>query len=313
MRMRESVRPMRGALLALALCGLLGATLAGCGVSTTQGAPTPSPSPSPTATATATTAPTATATPLAGQPCSAQDFTNGGLKYVQQGDMLVEVLDFQPPTYPGYQLPEGLPLAPYKVSPDVVGKPVAGRALSNPSKGFAFSICNASASHSHALSQVALKILSFTTYTGHLNEVRMCGAVYSRQDGARDGGCGGGAAFDITMTAAFAANAGAGAVATAAIDPTNNSLGPLPVTLTPGHGLFILITPTLPTAPGTYSYGVGVAMDGGQLVYGTTGTTPALFAPVAHAWDGQYCTSSAMQAQIPPATTPPTYYLCPAP
>ncbi len=54
-------------------------------------------------------------------------------------------------------------------------------------------------------------------------------------------------------------------------------------------------------------------MDGGQLVYGTTGTTPAFFAPVAHAWDGQYCTSSAMQAQIPPATNPPTYYLCPAP
>jgi hypothetical protein len=305
---------MRGALLALALCGLLGTTLAGCGVSTTQGAPQAStPSPSPTATATATTTPTATATPYAGQPCSAQDFTNGGVKYIQQGDMLVGVLDFQPPTYPGYQLPEGLPLAPYKVSPDIVGKPVSGHALSNPNTGFAFSICNASASHSHVLSEVGLKILAFTPYSGHLNEVRECGMVYSRQDGPKGGGCGGGSAFDMTLAAVFAANAGQGAVAIASSNPATSEVGVLPVTLAPGHGIFIAITTTLPTAPGTYSYGVGVAVDGGQLVYGTTGTTPALFAPVAHAWDGQYCTSSAMQAQIPPATNPPTYYLCPAP
>src|SRR5258708_5561800 len=141
-----------------------------------------------------------------------------------------------------------LALAPYSGSPDAAGKRSPALPLSDPSTGFAFSICNASATHSHVLSQVALKILSFTPYSGHLNEVRMCGMVYSRQQGARGGGCGGGSAFDITMTAAFAANAGAGAVATAAIDPTNNSLGPLPVTFLPGHGLFILITPPLPTA-----------------------------------------------------------------
>ncbi len=67
----------------------------------------------------------------------------------------------------------------------------------------------------------------------------MCGMVYSRQQGAQGGGCGGGAAFDMSLTAAFAVNVGTGAVAIAQINPATSGVGALPVALVPGHGLSI--------------------------------------------------------------------------
>ncbi len=49
--------------------------------------------------------------------------------------------------------------------------------------------------------------------------------------------------------------------------------------------------------------------DGTPLPF--TGEGSLLLAPVAHVWNGQACTSSGMLAQIPPATNPPTSYICP--
>ena len=42
-----------------------------------------------------------------------------------------------------------------------------------------------------------------------------------------------------------------------------------------------------------------------------TAGVPMLLAPVAHVWNGQACTAASMLAQIPPATNPPTPYICP--
>ena len=39
---------------------------------------------------------------------------------------------------------------------------------------------------------------------------------------------------------------------------------------------------------------------------------PYLAGPIAHSFTGAACNSPAMLAQIPPATTPETYYICPA-
>lgn len=303
----------RRLLYGCALVALSCVILAGCGASTgkTLGKTTPGVLP----TATVTPWPTdivAPTVPPQVTPCSTALFANQRMGYGQQGDIIVGALDFQPPTYPGFQLPTNLPLAPYEVNGPIGGKGNGGPyalPLSNPGKGFALMLCNSSATQTHTLSSVTMKVASFTPYSGTLNEVRECAMVYSRQ-GMAGGGCGGAAAFDMQLTGAFPTSAPTGTVIT--MQNSGSSNLSLPVTLQPNQILFILLGPTLPSLSGTYSYAAGVSIDGAPVTYAPSGTTPALYAPVTHSWDGNNCASSAMQSQIPPATNPPTYYLCPA-
>jgi hypothetical protein len=64
------------------------------------------------------------------------------------------------------------------------------------------------------------------------------------------------------------------------------------------------------TVPGYYTFTFGIGVDGSAPVFAATSPS-TLLAPIAHQWTGTACTAAAMQAQIPPATTSPTYYLCP--
>ena len=82
------------------------------------------------------------------------------------------------------------------------------------------------------------------------------------------------------------------------------------MTLAPGQLLEVNDDITAPTAPGTYTFGFAVAVDGDSPVFFSS--SPAtLLAPVAHKWSGKGCTAPAMLAQIPSATTPATFYICP--
>lgn len=302
-----------------ALVALLCVTLAGCSGSGAKAQGKTS------ARATATTLPTPTVTPfptsivaptVASQItiCSTALFTQSQMSYGQQGDIIIGALDFQSPYYPGFQLPSNLPLAPYKVDGSAIGGKGGpgswnGLPMSNPANGFAVMLCNASATQTHTLTSVTMKVASFTSYSGALNEVRTCAMVYSRQ-GMAGGGCGGASAYDMQLTGTFPANAPAGTEITMQSGATDGEV--LPVTLKPNQTLLIVLAPTLPQLSGTYSYQAGVSIDGGGVVYPAGGTPPALWAPVTHSWNGDNCNSAAMQSQIPPATNPPTYYICPA-
>jgi len=249
--------------------------------------------------------PAATAAPgpgaptgFAGVPCTREAFTAQGETVARVGDILLGQLDFNS-GYPGYVLPDDLRLAPYQLGGDAIG-PLPD--LSNPAPGVAFKLCNASATQSHVVSAIAIRIDSFASYSGHLNEIRLCAPVYSRQ-GMRGGGCGGGFPFDVNLAAAFAAGASTGDVANADFKP---------ITLSPGKEIVVSVTLTLPTALGTYAFRGGIALDSGAVTYPADPAPPALYAPVAHEWSGQNCTRPDMLAQIPLATTPPTYYICPS-
>ncbi|HEX6820191.1 MAG TPA: hypothetical protein VF120_17580 [Ktedonobacterales bacterium] len=304
-----------------ALVALLCMTLAGCGGSGAKAQGKTS------AHATATKLPTPTITPFPTDivaptvpsqvtNCSTALFTQAQMSYGQQGDVLFGGLDFQAPAYPGFQLPSSLPLAPYKVDGSAIGGKGGpntswnGFPLSNPSNGFNFMLCNSSATQTHTLSHVSMKVVSFTSYSGTLNEVRTCTMVYSRQ-GMAGGGCGGASAYDMQLVGAFPANAPTGTEITMQNSGSGGNVS-LPATLAPNQMLYIVLQPTLPQLSGTYSYQVGVSIDGGPVAYVAGGTPPALWAPVTHSWSGDNCNSSSMQSQIPPATNPPTYYICPA-
>lgn len=301
-------RAARGACLVL-LCLLI----ASCGASPS---PTAHSTVTATATATATRAPTSTATPVPtadpGQPCRPQP--GDTYTYHQVGDLVVRQADFGL-AYPSSMLPDGTPLNPYLLPTGayqhgIAGSPPTDPNLKEPGGGYIFTVCNSSATRSHALTSVSLKIASFTPYTGQLNTWSFCDGYFVRPTGAQYGGCGGGFAGDAYLHVSFPASAGAGASVAAQTSTSAPTGTALPITLKPGVSILVNVGITAPTSPGQYAFAFAVSVDGAAPVYFST-ATPTLLAPIAHKWTGQACLTAIMQQQIPPATSPSSYYICP--
>ncbi len=284
---------------------LLALALSACGqtaVPPTARATTPTPTATPGPTD--TPAPTATSTPV-GAYCSAPGAIGPVVGKV--GDLAFNaprVLDM----YPALKLPDGLALAPLKVDGPVKSASASGWPVAN-IRQYVLNVCNTSTTASHVLRSVSVKLDSFTPYTSQLNVTRVCATAYARQ-GMAGGGCGGGmGGADFQLTATFASSA-VGTVASTTLDSGAPAGSPL-VTIALGHVIQIWVTIKPPADAGTYAFRVGFALDGAATTYPTSATPAILQAPVAHEWNGDACLSSSMQSQIPPATTPPTYYICP--
>jgi len=301
--------------------------LAGCGTSTTRLAgQVATATPLPTATPRPTVAPTPTLKPIPratlgadGHPCYA-DAMFSSQPGANLGDLVVVSAQLSNLNYGARKLPDDLPLKPLVVSQGGSEFPV--EPVTNPGTsvgGWDFALCNTSTSASHRLDGVSVRINALVPRAAPVNEWPSCGGTYSRS-GPLGHGCGGGDPRDVNLHASFVAGASEGASAAAMQVGEPNSFRPfkfepvqmtsLPITLGPGDGLVINVTFDLPSPSGTYTFGFGVAEDGSTPGYVST-AEPVLLASVAHNWTGDACLTPAMQAQIPPATNPPSYYLCP--
>jgi hypothetical protein len=219
--------------------------------------------------------------------------------------------------YPHVHLPEGMPLKPLLVprhpqfSSDAPTNPEIGPV--GLGGGYVLLACN-DAAQTHRIDGVVVRLEHITPYTDQLNEWWYgCAGPYSRAFGVDGGGCGGGpGGQDEFMQGAFPPNAPVGTViATTQYPGIEIRYGTLPWTLPPGDGILIDVEFVPPTAPGYYTFALGIAIDGAAPVFAALASA-TLLAPVAHEWSGEACTAPAMQSQIPPAVQPPTYYLCPA-
>lgn len=292
--------------LALPLAVLLCLLLAACGTSGT-------PSAGATTTATATASPTST--PPDNPACAA--LTRGGAQVTRSGDLLVSQPVVSAIAYPAKMLPDGTPLKPLQLADgqslpnNFPNSPITNPYLDEQHDGgYGFTICNDSMTQSHTLNSVAVSITGFTAYTGQLSSWQFCDGDYSRAHGASFGGCGGGFGYGEALHASFASGATTGAQVTATQTATGEGAGPLPVTLAPGKMLDILLGMTVPTTAGQYTFQVALAQDGGSPAPAAA-MAPVLLAPIAHKWTGQACTTPSMLAQIPTATDPVTYWICP--
>ncbi len=290
-------------------------SLAGCGTAASGGGTALS-SPTVTATPAPTPIPTVSTAPAScGMSAGRSPIYHVGDLLIQQGFALV---------YPSRKLPDGTPLAPYSMPDPSDSAALNARVPSDPPTnpdmqespgGFLVTICNVSTTQSHVVMSVSARIDSFTPYTGALNVWNYCDGVYSRSQPSATG-CGGGLVTDEYLSANFPASASVGSTVSATQVGTGNSSGsgpdaePLPVTLGPGQSLMLDVTVTVPAAPGIYGFSLGVAADSTAPAFAPAGQ-PALFAPVAHKWTAEACMTPAMQSQIPAATTPPTFYICP--
>jgi hypothetical protein len=216
-------------------------------------------------------------------------------------------------SYPRVHLPEGTPLKPLQVPGPGMNPRLPSDAPTNPELsllggGYVVALCNGSA-QTHRIDSVAVRLDRVTPYTGQLNEWVFCALAYTRSFPTGGGGCGGGPGQDEYVQGAFAPTAPPGTVIETTQTPgvPSDRYGTLP----PGETILIDVGIVPPTAAGYYTVSFGLAIDGATPAFAAV--TPAtLLAPVAHEWTGEACLAPEMQSQIPPATNPPTFYLCPA-
>jgi hypothetical protein len=280
-------------------------------------------------TATPTTAdPSPTVDPAFLAQCHAQNVPANAV--IQSGDLLI----FKPTDAfndPAVRLPDQTPLKPLHVDTQVSNNALRGTpqfaeatavnpgALTGSTRSFAFvtSICNGSASATHAVQSVSVRIDTLAPFSGQLNVWPGCDQAFSRQHpNVGTGGCGGGMASDEQVKAEFSSGAQAGATATAkqvgsSATSNNPPLGPMPFQISSGRTVYFWVSVSVPDMVGTYAFSVGFQVDGAPTGFGPV-ADPYLAGSVAHTFTGAACNAPAMLAQIPPATTPETYYICPA-
>jgi len=301
-------RPLRPQ-LATALILALMVALAACGASP-QGQRPAVVSPTSSILADMTPSPSAVPTVTPGyEPCAQELESQHDVTRV--GDLILQPA-FSDPDSILFQLPDGTPLRPLKVPAQTSTGQYPGWPTSTLDGSPIYAaVCNGSATTAHTVQGARVKLVAFTPYTAALSEWDFCSGYYARPAGVTPENCDRGSApMDEGLQATFAGNAQPGTIVTATQTlPNNSTFGPLPAVLPPGVVMYLYIGLTAPTAPGTYTFAASITADGSQLPF--TGGTSMLIAPVAHVWNGQACTSAGMLAQIPPATNPPTPYICP--
>lgn len=232
------------------------------------------------------------------------------------GDLFIgATADFGPQASPEVKLADNLPLKPYSLGYSGTGPLPAGlvaNANPSPQDGFVVTVCNGT-TKAHNVTQLVVRIQSFTPYNGQLNEWNACNRPYSG-DPYSNPGCSITSTEDGYAHASFAADADVGTTAVAQQGRLSGPAIPtfFPTPLTGYTQSFAFDVHVSTAAPGYYTFEFGLAIDGAAPIYDAVSPT-TLLAPVTHEWDGASCTSSAMHSQIPPQGNPPSYYLCPRP
>lgn len=287
--------------------------LAGCGAPARKTSPTPTSSP-----VTITPISKAAYEAACGKAPWGQQAYRAGNLYLSQGYAL---------TYPSRKLPDGVEQRPMQLAgqtgeqaldAQIPPAPLVNPMMDQTGSGFVVWVCSPTTGQPATVRAAALRIDSFTAYSTHVDSWNICDGYYTRSEpnGVTGGGCGGAIVADEYLHATFPINAGTGAAVTATQigtgknPDTNQPASPLPVTLRPGESLSLIVSVTMPTRSGTYAFSLGLAIDQRAPAFAPVGE-PALISSAAQKWSGKGCLSPNMQAQIPVATTPPTYYICP--
>jgi hypothetical protein len=226
---------------------------------------------------------------------------------VRLGDLVLWPLEVNLAFAQDFALPDGLPDKPLSVTikdntsylggTPVLSMPMAG------AQGFILTVCNASKTTAHQLTSFSAKIASLAPYFGQLNTLNGCAFLYARA-GGYGGECASGFQPDVETQNVFASTATAGATATWA--PAS------PVVVPPGQHRDVVYFMMPPSGPVRLTFHLGVSVDAGAVVYLFSATQPEIIAPIARKWDGQACSSTAMQAQIPASSPAGVYYVCPS-
>lgn len=173
------------------------------------------------------------------------------------------------------------------------------------------SLDQSSATATSYLCAVTARIVAFQPLPAPIpNVTRSCSDhAYLDPGGADYGGdCGTELGAPATATIRFTA-AAPGATITV---PVLSSAGPGKPAVFPspdGRASHVAVELSVP-ASGVYTFVIGLWQDrSGPVRTLEVGETFNLQA--AREWSGQFCTSDAMQAQLPPPTNPPTTLLCP--
>lgn len=279
----------------IALAALLAA---GCAGESSEGRARTGATPTAPASAPAVTAPALTGVPFSADAASVCTGPAGAALTI--GDVRVGAFD-------AWQvLPATLPLRPEPVSVAVVSGNVALNAVT-----VDIGLTSASPATPAYLCAVTARIVAFQPLAAPMpNLIRACSDhPYLDPGGADYGGdCGTELGPPATAAIHFAA-ATPGSTTTV---PVHSSAGPGQKATFPspdGRAARIGVLLAVP-ASGTYTFVVGLWQDRAGPAH-TLRVSETFNLDVAHEWSGQFCTTPAMQALLPPPADPPTPLLCP--
>ncbi len=296
--MRHVRRLFLGSLCMAALT--LSMALSGCGTTTGQGAAA-----SATMETTSTPFPTATTSDMTAitqwAGCPTTPDTSTQPQHAAVGALEVTVPQFVS-AYPSELMPNNEPNAPYQIAASAVSG-YAPNPPVNPqlATGYSIQICNKT-SASHALTNMSVRIASFTPRSGPVTVWHICqDSPYDAATKYSSGGCGGGFSGDRLSATLPHDSAGASAPVTGTT---------WPVTIGPNKSISLAIAVSGLTTQGMYALSFGISVDGAAPATIPPSDGSFLIAPSASIWTGTACETPAMQAQIP-ATSQDTYYVCP--
>lgn len=279
-------------LVAVALAALLASGCAGDGSAARTHAPaTPAPTPSaPAPTLGAVVAGADVAAECAGPVGAALGI----------GDVRVGTFD-------AWQvLPASLPLQP---EPETVAK-VSGNVALNAVTVDAGLVSAAPASPAY-LCAVTARILAFSPLAAPIpNVIRSCSDHPYLDPGGADYGGDCGTELGPPATAAIHfAGAEPGSTVTVPVQGNAGQGKPATFPATDGRAARVGVVLTVPVS-GFYTFVIGLWQDKDGPAR-TFEVSETFNLDAAHEWSGQFCTTPAMQAQLPPPTNPPTPLLCP--
>lgn len=298
--------PRRRLMTAALLTGL-GLLVAGCATSGVGSASPPTPT---SFTVTATPQPTATPVTDTASPTTIASAQRcgppAGAFFI--GNLAISTPEVLYGFNDDYMLPDGLSTSqPLTVTTQnngafVLGSALESRAVVQPVE-FLLEICNTSTTTTHHLDGFGVRLTSLTPYVGQLNVLNGCALLYARSGGF-GGECASGYSPDVEESFQFAANAAASATVTQTLSPAAQIL--------PGQDVGIGFSVHPPTSVATMTFQLGLGIDGQAISYPAALTTqPAINAPIARRWAGNYCSVAQMQTQIPATSPANTYYVCP--
>ncbi len=203
-----------------------------------------------------------------------------------------------------YQLPDGTPLKP-------IALPAQYKTIwynpTNPNPSAYMSLCDNQSGQSHTIQTMSLRIISFTPYSGQLNEWQACASVFDPQYGTFPtiNNCGG-YGFQQDLHVTFPKTITSGTTISMTSDPASVP-NALPVKVYPDQSLLFIVHFDNQPTPGYYQFAYSVTVDGKASPFYMIPTM--LVAQVSHEWSGQACTNASLRSQIPANST--EQYICP--
>jgi hypothetical protein len=190
---------------------------------------------------------------------------------------------------------------------------------------FTIQICNLSSDHSYRLDALGMKVGTLTSYTGTTVNIQpLCWPAFSSKTRLAGGGCGYARGYsEERFRVTWPNNVEQGTEAKEVkqveadtdetADPNGDHYGTFPTNLPVKKVIKVTMEVTRPIHEGTFTFQIGIKVDGKSMIYTKNVAGPALWVSPSsvHEWTGAACEDNSFFSKQIPTTGIEEWFLCP--